>query len=426
MKQARGFNRLLVIGFLFLWLVQGSTLLLTNADEQLRRFTRAYEFDFSIWMLDALRIKFAQAALDAPNYLSEAEQAALVKDYLAKIAKLNKLKADIEWLYTSPTVADPTIASKPLVRDQLQLQAELKQLGPLAESIIQAQLNAILLEEGLTPVPPPLYHVTDLPYALIISPRDVIRQDYDISLLPDMTMPEITELEQRIEKELNVSALIEPVGGIGVYPTMVMATSSITWLPEVVAHEWTHNYLTLHPLGMGYFASGEMRTINETTASIVGVELSRALLAQYFPQDLPPEPLPTWPLPAPFEEIYPGLDRSQPPAFNFRVEMHTTRVEVDRLLAEGKIEEAEQYMESRRLFLAEHGYNIRRLNQAYFAFHGAYAGGTADAAYGAQGRDPVGPAVRALRENSGSLEDFLEQIAWISSFEELQESLVKP
>jgi len=53
MKQARGFNRLLVIGFLFLWLVQGSTLLLTNADEQLRRFTRAYEFDFSIWMLDA-------------------------------------------------------------------------------------------------------------------------------------------------------------------------------------------------------------------------------------------------------------------------------------------------------------------------------------------------------------------------------------
>jgi len=310
-----------------------------------------------------------------------------VKDYLAKIAKLNKLKADIEWLYTSPTVADPAIASKPLVRDQLQLQAELKQLGPLAESIIQAQLNAILLEKGLTPVPPPLYHVTDLPYALIISPRDVIRQDYDISLLPDMTMPEITELEQRIEKELNVSALIEPVGGIGqdydisllpdmtmpeiteleqriekelnvsaliepvggigVYPTMVMATSSITWLPEVVAHEWTHNYLTLHPLGMGYFASGEMRTINETTASIVGVELSRALLAQYFPQDLPPEPLPTWPLPAPFEEIYPGLDRSQPPAFNFRVEMHTTRVEVDRLLVEGKIEEAEQYMESR-------------------------------------------------------------------------------
>ena len=128
MKQARGFNRLLVIGFLFLWLVQGSTLLLTNADEHLRRFTRAYEFDFSIWMLDALRIKFAQAALDAPNYLSEAEQAALVKDYLAKIAKLNKLKADIEWLYTPPTVADPTIASKPLVRDQLQVQAELKQL----------------------------------------------------------------------------------------------------------------------------------------------------------------------------------------------------------------------------------------------------------------------------------------------------------
>ena len=48
--------------------------------------------------------------------------------------------------------------------------------------------------------------------------------------------------------------------------------------------------------------------------------------------------------------------------------MHLTRLEVDRLLAEGKINEAESYMESRRIFFWENGYLIRRLNQAILLF----------------------------------------------------------
>ncbi|HNT53549.1 MAG TPA: hypothetical protein PKG95_02490 [Anaerolineaceae bacterium] len=423
MRPSRSINRLLLAIFLGFFILQGSVLQPGRSDEPLRRLTRPYEFDFSIWMADAFKIKFAQLALAAPHHLSEAEQTALVKSYLVKVGELKKLKADITWLYSSPAVADPVSAARPLIDDQLALQAELKQLGPLAESILQSQLNAVLLEAGLNPIPPPLYHVTDLPYALIISPREVIRQDYDISLLPDMTMEEITVLEETIERELNVSALIEPVGGIGVYPTMVMATSSITWLPEVVAHEWTHNYLTLHPLGMGYFSSGEMRTINETTASIAGVELSRALLARYYPADLPPEPQPT---PATTATVESPTKPAAEPVFSFQLEMHLTRVEVDRLLAAGQIEAAEAYMEERRLFLAEHGYNLRRLNQAYFAFHGAYAGGTGDSAYGAQGQDPVGPAVREFRDQAASLAEFLQKIAWISSFDDLKEAITDP
>jgi hypothetical protein len=46
---------------------------------------------------------------------------------------------------------------------------------------------------------------------------------------------------------------------------------------------------------------------------------------------------------------------------------------VDRLLAEGKVEEAEQAMEAKRQFFAENGINIRKINQAYFAFYGSYA-----------------------------------------------------
>jgi hypothetical protein len=99
--------------------------------------------------------------------------------------------------------------------------------------------------------------------------------------------------------------------------------------------------------------------------------------------------------------------------------MHETRVTADQMLAEGKIEEAETYMELRRQVFWENGYLLRKLNQAYFAFHGAYA----DVPGGAAGQDPVGPAVRALREQSDSLADFINTISWMTSFEQLQQAI---
>jgi hypothetical protein len=101
--------------------------------------------------------------------------------------------------------------------------------------------------------------------------------------------------------------------------------------------------------------------------------------------------------------------------------MHTTRIHVDELLAAGKIEEAEAYMEQRRKVFWDNGYPIRKLNQAYFAFYGAYA----DVPGGAAGEDPVGPAVRALRAQSGSLTKFLESISKMTSFQQLQDALAK-
>jgi len=197
---------------------------------------------------------------------------------------------------------------------------------------------------------------------------------------------------------------------------MVMQTSDINWLTEVVAHEWVHNYLTLRPLGISYLSSPELRIMNETTASIAGKEIGRAVVERYYPQYLPPppsEPSETTPTP--------GTQSSEPAPFNFRNEMHTTRVTVDLLLSEGKIEAAENYMEERRQFFWENGYLIRKLNQAYFAFYGAYA----DEAGGAAGEDPVGAAVRTLRTQSPSLANFLNRISWMWSFEQLQKVTMK-
>jgi hypothetical protein len=99
--------------------------------------------------------------------------------------------------------------------------------------------------------------------------------------------------------------------------------------------------------------------------------------------------------------------------------MRETRVMVDDLLERGKIEEAEAYMDARREIFWQEGYRIRRLNQAYFAFYGAYA----DAPGGPAGEDPVGEAVRELWALIGSPVEFLRRMAWMNEYQDLLDTL---
>jgi hypothetical protein len=117
-------------------------------------------------------------------------------------------------------------------------------------------------------------------------------------------------------------------------------------------------------------------------------------------------------LPSPLQAA--ELDETTPPSFDYRAEMHHTRVIVDQLLADGEIEEAERYMERRRRLFVEHGYRLRRLNQAYFAFHGAYA-----SVPGASGENPIGPLVRKLWALSQTPADFARDLTPITSLMEL-------
>jgi hypothetical protein len=290
------------------------------------------------------------------------------------------------------------------------LESQQRQLAPLAEAVLQEQISATLADLGLTtggqPLPPVFFHISPLPYDLIISPRDKIQQDAAISLVPDLSVDKQHNLENQVDSGLNVSSLVVPVGGIGSYPTMVMRTTALDWLSDTIAHEWTHNWLSLRPLGLNYDTSPELRTMNETTASISGNEISNFVLKKYYPE-----------LTAEFIIQTVSMPISPPQAdFNFNSEMHITRVHVDELLAVVKVAEAEAYMGQRRQFFWDNGYAIRKLNQAYFAFYGAYA----DVPGGAAGEDPVGPAVRALRAQSTTLTDFLNNISQMSSFQQLQ------
>jgi hypothetical protein len=391
-----------------------------NKYERIREYTRMTEFDFIGWTLDALWIKNVQGAVEAPEYMGIKEQRNVVFEYLRLVKWVNAASAQVNQIYADPEINNPDQAAAALNNRLRILKGMEASLKPIAESVLQHQVSTVIADLNLSfagqPVPPVLYHVTRLPNALIISPRNVIRQDEDISLMPEMTPEEITHLEDSVEKKLDVSALVVPVGGIGTYPTMVMSTTDLNWLTEVVSHEWTHNFLTLRPLGLNYMSSGEMRTINETTANISGKEIGQAVIQKYYPELAPPPPQPEDPKKQAKPAPVPTPEPEDPNVFNFNREMHKTRTQVDDLLTQGKIVEAENYMEQRRKFFWDNGYQLRKLNQAYFAFYGAYndvPGG------GAAGKDPVGPAVQELRQRSSSLADFLNRISWVTSFDGL-------
>ena len=395
----------------FAGLLGGSSLLVSSKpSEAARRYTRAVEFDYVSWTLEAFSVKLDQAALGTPFYFTETARHQIVVDYLHLMDNILSSENRLIFLYSDPKVTKPAVASLALRAQLNALYDHQQQLAPLAEAVLQEQISATLADLGLTtggqPLPPVLFHISPLPYNLVISPRDKIQQDATISLLPDLSVDQQISLEIKVDSGLNVSSLVVPVGGIGSYPTMVMRNTALDWLSDTIAHEWTHNWLTLRPLGLNYDTSPELRTMNETTASIAGHEISVLMLKRYYPElaaeygvqtvSLPPSPAGT--------------------GFNFNAEMHVTRVRVDELLAQAKITDAEAYMEQRRLFFWQNGYAIRKLNQAYFAFYGAYA----ETPGGAAGEDPVGPAVRALRAQSGTLAAFLKTISQMDSFQQLQ------
>jgi len=402
---------------------------LKGESDRVRFFTRDIEFDYPNWVWDAAWTKIKQGAINAPYIFDRGTNKQIVFEYLRTTQQLIQTEINLEQIYADPAITDKDSTSAFLRAQRDELIARQNSLAPFAEATLQNQISEALAELGLTtsgqPLPPVLYHISSTPLALIVAPRDHIHQIANISVLPSLTLNDMIKLEDDVADSLNVSTLVVGIGGVGVYPTMVTETTDLRWMLDTIAHEWTHNYLNARPLGLNYSTTPELRTMNETTASIAGNEVGNYVLQKYYPEMIA-SLSPSGPLNAnlsllPFNNL--SLPSNgpfgEPPPFDFRAEMHETRVTADKLLEQGNIEEAESYMEERRQIFWDNGYLLRKLNQAYFAFHGAYA----DVPGGAAGEDPVGPAVRALREQSDSLEDFVNTIAWMTSFEQLQEAI---
>ena len=276
--------------------------------------------------------------------------------------------------------------------------------GYVTDAVVAAGLRRPLplFGEVETLWPPVEIELTNPPQLLVRSPRGEIRRAGDTLLKPDLTLAEIERIEARSDDGETVS-LVVAIGGLAAYPSLVREDRSYETVLRLAAHEWVHHYLAFYPLGEAW-GSREGTTLNETVADLAEREITR-IVQRLHPLELPLEA----------DGRAPARER---PRLDFRAEMRGLRLEVDDLLAEGRVAEAEALMEERRLSLEARGVSIRKINQAYFAFYGSYASLP-------QSSDPIGPKVERVWEETGDLRLFLSIVREVRSEEELDAALAR-
>jgi hypothetical protein len=351
--------KLVVIGLLLLCLLGGCAT--SEFDDNLNDIVKPYRFNFVGWELGAF-------AHETRQWLGgeDAEiPSKTVREYFSLVGQIRALKWQIAADETGDTAA---------------LEAELNELEERrlasvssVEEIIADQIREVLNEQGIyhpwdesigikITFPPVNFIMGELPYLLVISPRERIESIREIALRGDLTLEERETIEAEADA-LGISSLVVALGGAGaLYPTLVTDDASLSRAIDIAAEEWLHQYLSLKPLGfryaldlLGIHRDYEIATMNETLAGIVSAEIGALVRQKYYPE---------------------YADDPPPPAddeFDFNREMREIRTAVDEYLAQGEIELAEAFMEEKRQYLLSMGYYIRKLNQAYFAFHGAYA-----------------------------------------------------
>jgi hypothetical protein len=405
----RGLARLLLFTLIFFGLTAATPPPESALLVQVEAVTQPDQFDFVDWVSQAVGDELARRWNPPPLPAAETEQTALMQTYLDQARRLDDLEALT--LNRSTFNAAPEDSLTP---SMAALKASQTQLTSQVESILARQVETILAQEGFSGIgggvfPPVAFRLTEPPTGLVISPRDRIENQHFINLKPGLPLDRRVAIEAALDNRGDVSSYVTDIGGLGSYPTMVLNHADLIYLTDVIAHEWTHNYLFTFPtnIAWGYNTDPRLRTINETTASLVGQDISRKVITRFYPHwvdRLPP--------------LNPDGQAQPPQPSPFDQAMRRIRQQVDLLLAEGKIEAAEAFMEAERLKLVKQGYHLRKLNQAYFAFHGSYALSPASP-------DPIGPQIRQLRAASPSLKAFLDRVGWLNSESDYQNWLVE-
>jgi hypothetical protein len=311
-------------------------------------------------------------------------------------------------LWAGLTNTDAVTASDAdVLRAYFQPRARNADLRSQAEAAIERLIGQAYRDQGLMrsqPVqlaglfPPVLVALAPPPNVLVIAPRTQLRV-IDSSVLQAMSVTAQEQLEASAEST-GVSSLVAPIGGLATYPSMVLEDDSAQRVLASVAHEWLHQYLVFYPLGARYWASQETREINETTAEMIGNEVGTSVAASLGMQP-------------------PAQQRAQPtsPVFDFTAFMRETRSHVEELLAAGEVDAAEAYMRERRAELQQHGYAIRKLNQAYFALYGSYSEG-----FAASPANPIPALLHTLRDRSPTLGDFMFIVRNITAVAQLRQA----
>jgi hypothetical protein len=380
-------------------------------DRHLRAITKPYRFSIVKWELNAfgegVREAFADRQKEANAGVSE------VTEYFATMEQIRSLESEIEAVRAGNGQGD--LAS---LEDELsRLQKQNTAVANAIERLLETQIKETLSEQGIyNPIdkytrikvgfPPVNFKLGRPPHLLVVSPRDRIESMREVALLPGLGPEDMASIENKVDK-FGVSSLVVEVGGLATYPSYITDKGDLRFTLDTATEEWLHKYLTFKPLGFRYLLdltgicrNYEIATMNETLAGMVSQEIGSIIYESHYARS--------------------QTDNAKPPAtgagFDFNQEMREIRRAVDSCLAQGEIEQAEEFMEQKRQFLATKGYYIRKLNQAYFAFHGTYADRPTSIS-------PIGVELKKLRSRSESLKEFLETVAAMTSRQDLAESV---
>jgi len=375
-------------------------------NDRVEAISGSYRFDLFGWEVGAMGGVIGDI-FSGEHAISDSTD--LVFAYFENVERMRGLRSAIDGDGAEPG-SDTTS-----IRDELEslnedtsglVEAVVEQLKvEIKEALSEADINNPF-RFGTFDFPPIEAVLERPPHLLVVSPRNRIETVKRVNLLPEMGRQEMEEIETQVDA-LGFSSLVVPLGGLSTYPSFVTSDADLRFTIDSIVHEWLHQYLAFTPLGFlgllnatGVRPDYEIATMNETVVGIVSREIGAIV----------------------YEKYYPGATTTPPPeepatGFSFNRVMRETRLAVDAYLAAGEIDRAEQYMEEQRQYLAANGWHIRKLNQAYFAFHGTYADSPTSVS-------PIGADLETLRGQSGSLKDFLDAAATMTSRQELEDKIL--
>ncbi len=381
--------------------------------------SQAYRFDIVQYQLTNFFDKWVHRLIDALPWrsLSKEERRLQIAEYFRLGEEMSRLRRDLE--EASARVAGQASAEVSALEERLDdVRARRSRLRQDVEETVESTISAVVVSEGLGTwgeliFPPVDIRLAEPPKLLVTSPRDRIERTHDVLLRPKISIGERESVERRVEGAAGLSAVVLDIGGLATFPASLPNDQPLQWTLQTATHEWLHHYSFFRPLGQNISKRDDMQVLNETVANIAGREIgNRAFQALGGDVD---------------EDLEMGLrgveaaadveqQDQEDGAFDFNREMRETRLRVDELLAEGSIDEAEAYMEERRKLFVANGFNIRKLNQAYFAFHGTYADSPASV-------NPIGGQLQRLRSRVPDVGSFVRAVSRFSSYQEFLESL---
>ncbi len=402
--------KLIAIASLLLvsWL-GGSCASTQDFDAHLNSIVKPYRFSIAKWELNAIPREVNHWIFSRSEEIDD--ETGVVTEYFAFVGRIKTLKSEVQAINAGNRQGD----SASLEAELNMLQEQRMALENTVEKIIERQIRDTLTQQGIfNPIielkvsfPPVNFKLDKLPYLLVISPRYRIESMREILLQSSLSLEEVEDIEAKVDK-LGVSSLVVKLGGLSTpYPTLVTNEASLQFTINTATEEWLHQYLVFKPLGFLYLLdlagvsrNYEIATMNETLTGMISKEIGSIVCEKYYP------------------EHGNGVNQNQTaaPEFDFNREMREIRKTVDKYLARGEIEQAEEFMEQKRQYLASMGHYIRKLNQAYFAFHGTYADRPTSIS-------PIGLELKELRSQSASLKDFLNTVAVMTSRQDLKDSI---